>query len=71
MVIMSKWQDGFPILAIPNFARMNRVGPPHDYPDDRDHDPKRVLDSKYGPNDELCIDAVSRASSNEMTEAAM
>jgi hypothetical protein len=46
MVITGKWQDGSSMLAIPNFARMNRVGPPHDYPDDRDYDPKRVLDSK-------------------------
>jgi DUF1680 family protein len=32
MVISGKWQDGAPMLAIPNFARSNRVGPPHDYP---------------------------------------
>ncbi len=32
MVIEGKWQDGAPMLAIPNFARSNRVGPPHDYP---------------------------------------
>jgi DUF1680 family protein len=34
MVISGKWQDGSPMLAIPNFARMNRVGPPPDYPGD-------------------------------------
>jgi DUF1680 family protein len=34
MVISGKWQDGSPMLAIPNFARTNRVGPPHDYPSD-------------------------------------
>jgi hypothetical protein len=25
MVITGKWQDGTPMLAIPNYARMNRV----------------------------------------------
>ena len=34
MVISGKWQDGSPMLAIPNFARTNRGGPPHDYPSD-------------------------------------
>ena len=34
MVIAGKWQDGTPMLAIPNFTRMNRVGPPHEYPSD-------------------------------------
>ena len=28
MVIAGKWRDGSPMLAIPNYARMNRVGPP-------------------------------------------
>jgi DUF1680 family protein len=39
MVISGKWQDGAPMLAIPNFARANRVGPPHPYPlgDEVDH----------------------------------
>ena len=32
MVISGKWEDGSPMLAVPNFARMNRVGPPHEYP---------------------------------------
>jgi DUF1680 family protein len=32
MAISGKWQDGTPMLAIPNFARANRVGPPRDYP---------------------------------------
>ncbi|HKD86095.1 MAG TPA: beta-L-arabinofuranosidase domain-containing protein [Terriglobales bacterium] len=31
MVIIGKWQDGTPMLAIPNYARMNRVA--HDRPD--------------------------------------
>lgn len=42
MVITGKWQDGSPMLAIPNFARMNRVGPPPDYPER----PPRSIDSK-------------------------
>jgi DUF1680 family protein len=36
MVINGQWQDGSPMIAIPNFARMNRVGPPPEYPSDRD-----------------------------------
>jgi len=32
MAISGKWADGSPMLAIPNYARMNRVGPPHAYP---------------------------------------
>jgi DUF1680 family protein len=31
MVITGKWQDGSPMTAIPNYARMNRVGPPAEY----------------------------------------
>ncbi len=31
MVITGKWQDGTPMLAIPNYARMNRVV--HDHPE--------------------------------------
>jgi DUF1680 family protein len=50
MVITGKWQDGAPLLSVPNFARMNRVGPPHDYPmsDEVDHMPgsKPSIDSK-------------------------
>jgi len=38
MVISGKWQDGAPMLAIPNFARANRVGAPPDYPMDREPD---------------------------------
>jgi uncharacterized protein len=38
MVITGRWQDGSPFTAIPNFARMNRVGPPPDYPKDRNPD---------------------------------
>jgi uncharacterized protein len=32
MVITGKWADGSDLVAIPNYARMNRVGPPHEYP---------------------------------------
>jgi len=50
MVITGKWQDGSPMLAIPNFARMNRVGPPHAYPEadevDRMRGSKPSVDSK-------------------------
>jgi hypothetical protein len=28
MVITGKWQDGSPMLAVPNYARMNRVAEP-------------------------------------------
>jgi hypothetical protein len=44
MAIAGKWQDGSAMLAIPNFARMNRVGPPNEYPDDRA--PETKVDSK-------------------------
>jgi hypothetical protein len=36
MVISGKWADGSPLLAIPNYARMNRVGQPHPYPRDEE-----------------------------------
>jgi len=44
MVITGKWQDGSPLVAIPNFTRMNRVGAPPDYPSEREND--RPIDSK-------------------------
>ncbi|HUD53838.1 MAG TPA: beta-L-arabinofuranosidase domain-containing protein [Terracidiphilus sp.] len=50
MVITGEWQDGSPMIAIPNFARMNRVGAPPDYPSDRDPErwrrPKPPVESK-------------------------
>jgi DUF1680 family protein len=50
VVIHGKWQDGSPMLAIPNFARTNRVGTPPDYPMDREPDrftrPKPPISSK-------------------------
>lgn len=32
MVIAGRWADGTELMAIPNYARMNRVGPPPPYP---------------------------------------
>ena len=32
MVISGQWEDGSPMLAVPNFARMNRMVSPHEYP---------------------------------------
>jgi DUF1680 family protein len=50
VVISGKWEDEAPMLAIPNFARTNRVGPPHDYPSDDEVDhalkPKPSIESK-------------------------
>ena len=34
LAITGQWRDGSPLMAIPNYARMNRVGPPADYPDE-------------------------------------
>ena len=31
MVIKGTWKDGSPMTAVPNYARMNRVGPPAEY----------------------------------------
>lgn len=36
MVISGKWADGANFVAIPNYARMNRVGPPPGYPGEHD-----------------------------------
>jgi hypothetical protein len=38
VVITGKWADGSPMLAIPNYARMNRVGSPPAYPDEGSDD---------------------------------
>lgn len=50
MVITGQWQDGSPMTAIPNFARMNRAGAPPEYPSDRDPDrgrqPRPLIQSK-------------------------
>jgi uncharacterized protein len=45
MVIKGKWADGSDMVAIPNYARMNRAGAPREYPDDRD-DSKMPVESK-------------------------
>jgi hypothetical protein len=43
-VITGKWADGSELVAIPNYARMNRVGtPPPAYPSDKESGP---VDSK-------------------------
>jgi len=34
MVITGTWKDGSPMIAIPNYARMNRMGPPAEYLED-------------------------------------
>ncbi len=39
MVIKGQWSDGSEMIAIPNYARMNRVGPPHEYPGEPDSGP--------------------------------
>ena len=36
VAITGKWTDGSDLLAVPNYARMNRVGPPHAYPGEED-----------------------------------
>jgi uncharacterized protein len=36
MVITGRWADGSELLAIPNYARMNREGTPHAYPSDEE-----------------------------------
>ena len=56
MVIKGSWQDGSPMLAIPNYARMNRVGPPHEYLGDPDID--------YAPGATTTTGAVTPARKN-------
>ena len=50
VVISGKWEDGSPMLAVPNFARMNRVGAPREYPREEESDyvsgSKPPMDSK-------------------------
>lgn len=40
IVISGKWADGSSLTAIPHYARMNRVGPPHAYPGESDTNPE-------------------------------
>lgn len=35
VAIAGTWKDGSPMLAIPNYARMNRAGPPTEYPQEK------------------------------------
>jgi hypothetical protein len=53
MVITGKWEDGTPLLAIPNYARMNRVAPPPEYPSD--DDPIRSPASKHSFDSKVWI----------------
>lgn len=41
VVIHGTWKDGSPMMAIPNYARMNRVGAPAEYP--------RTAEVNYAP----------------------
>jgi len=34
LVIKGKWADGADLIAVPNYARMNRTGPPREYPEE-------------------------------------
>jgi uncharacterized protein len=43
IVITGKWADGSELVAVPNYARENRVGPPPEYPSEQD---KKTVDSK-------------------------
>jgi hypothetical protein len=47
MVITGKWADGSDLVAVPNYVRMNRVGPPPEYPPEGDRrGPESPIDSK-------------------------
>ena len=46
VVIKGQWSDGSDLLAIPNYARMNRVGPPHGYPAEEEADPAAGKDQR-------------------------
>ena len=39
VVITGEWQDGSKCVAVPNYVRMNRQGPPPAYP------PERIIDT--------------------------
>ncbi|GAA0535324.1 hypothetical protein FHS83_003174 [Rhizomicrobium palustre] len=39
MAISGNWQDGSPLTAIPNYARMNRAGPGGEYPPEHETGP--------------------------------
>jgi DUF1680 family protein len=44
LVVKGKWADGADLIAVPNYARMNRMGQPHEYPEERRH--REVIQSK-------------------------
>lgn len=47
IAIEGKWKDGSPLVAIPNYARSNRVGPPAEYPHERPESEKsKKVDTK-------------------------
>ncbi len=46
MVLTGKWSDGSDLIAIPNYARMNRAGSPPQYPEDVPPPPDGKLSSK-------------------------
>jgi uncharacterized protein len=47
MLITGKWADGSDLVAVPNYARMNRVGPPPEYPTEQDNGGRKAtVDSK-------------------------
>jgi len=47
MLITGKWADGADLVAVPNHARMNRVGPPPEYPTEQDAGGRKpTVDSK-------------------------
>jgi uncharacterized protein len=51
MAICGSWEDGSPMLAIPNYARMNRIGPPPAYPGEAEADQARsVTNASRRPN---------------------
>jgi len=51
MAICGSWEDGSPMLAIPNYARMNRIGPPPEYPGEAEADQARsVTNASRRPN---------------------
>jgi len=50
MIVEGKWADGSDLVAVPNYARMNRGGPPPAYPTEKSNPElagnKKLVDSK-------------------------
>jgi DUF1680 family protein len=59
MVMTGKWKDGTPMTAIPNYARMNRVPPPHEYPGNEEID--------YAPGATTSAGTTAPAKSSQIT----